>query len=49
MLWSSRYNLFRKLEDGELLLVKSFVTLEEGKTILALFDETWPGEYYSKS
>lgn len=39
------YDIFRKLEDGELLLVRSYAELEEAKRVVALFNESWPGDY----
>ncbi len=39
------YNVFRKLVNGELVLVRSYAELEEAKLVVALFNECWPGEY----
>jgi hypothetical protein len=39
------YNVFRKLVNGELVLVRSYAELEEAKWVVTLFNECWPGEY----
>jgi hypothetical protein len=39
------FNVLRKLENGELLLVRSCAELEEAKRLAAFFNECWPGEY----
>jgi hypothetical protein len=39
------YNVLRTLENGELLLVRSFAELEEAKRLAAFLNECWPGEY----
>ena len=39
------YNVFRKLANGELVLVRSYAELDEAKQVVALFNECWPREY----
>ena len=42
---ASGFSVFRKLEGGEMVLVKTYAELEEAKQVVALFNENWPGEY----
>jgi len=39
------YSVFRKLENGDLLPVRSYVELEEAQRLVALFNECWPNQY----
>ena len=39
------YNVLRKIETGERILVVRFHDLSEAKQILMAFGKHWPGEY----
>ncbi len=40
------YNVFRKLETGELLPLASFEDLDRAKQLIASLEEHWPGDYF---
>lgn len=42
---ASGFNIFRKFEDGEILLIAWRQDMEQAEQLAREFMENWPGEY----